>query len=69
MPTPKKTQAEKNPTRVIRSRMLAMGRRPSGLTMTELAKLVRHPLSTVSQAVNTARFPRVRAKILEALDV
>lgn len=38
-----------------------------GLNYTALAKLVGHPRSTVSKAVNHGRFPRVLKKIEEAL--
>lgn len=69
MTTTRKNQAEKTPSRVIRERMLAKGRGSRALKMKELAKIVGHPVTTVSQAVNHERFPRVRAKIMEALGV
>ena len=37
------------------------------LTVTELAQLVGKRRDTVSTAINTGRFPKVRAKIAEAL--
>lgn len=39
------------------------------MTNRELAKLVGHPESTVSRAINHNRYPLVRAKILEVLGV
>lgn len=37
------------------------------LSFTELAKLVGHPRSTVSKAVNHSRYPRVLRKVEEVL--
>ena len=37
------------------------------MTRSDLAKLLGHDLSVISKAINHGRFPRVRAKILEAL--
>ena len=38
-----------------------------GVSFTALAKIVGHPRSTVSKAVNHGRYPRVLVKIEEAL--
>lgn len=38
------------------------------MTVTALATLIGRPVSTVSKAINHARYPRVRAKILEVLN-
>lgn len=60
-----KTQAGKNMRRVIKRRMLERDE----LTVRELAKIVGHDESVVSKAIRHGKFPRVRAKIMEALDV
>ena len=64
---PAKTQAEKNPSRVIKRKMLEHG--PRGMSVTKLAEKVGHPISTVSRAINHGRYPRVRAKIERLLNV
>lgn len=60
MPAPKKLQEKI----LIRTAMLRMG-----LSLTRLAGAIGHDPSVVSKAINHGRFPRVRAKIKEALRV
>jgi hypothetical protein len=47
-----------------------LGRSPAErVTVRELARRVGHDEAVVSKAINHGLFPRVRAKIMEALDV
>lgn len=58
-------QAPKCTRKAIKRRMLDLGE----LTVREIARRVGHPEATVSKAINHGKYPRVRAKILETLDV
>jgi len=57
-------QAGKQLKRTVKRKLL-----DREMTTRELAKLIGHPISTVSKAINHGVFPRVRTKILEALNV
>lgn len=61
---PSHNQAGKKYRRVVKRRLLDLE-----MGVGELATKVKHDISVVSKAINHGRFPRVRAKILEALDV
>jgi hypothetical protein len=58
-------QAGKNLRRAFKQRMLDRGE----MTVRELAKIVGHDESVVSKAIRHGKFPRVREKIRETLDV
>lgn len=58
-------QAGKHLRRTIKRRLLD---HPEINTVRELARRVEHDEAVVSKAINHGKFPRVRAKIMEALN-